>query len=253
MATPERTPVLFSAKEALLPRLEALRADQVSLRGSAKYGGLLTEATLSLLLPEHTVAEQKDLRHQNITFEFINAWSDSMILLLIFMNPELPKPMLDKLRQKYPREHLKKKLVDSLDPRSRPVTWTVLMCRLLYPDAPDLDAEDGIRDRLVDRIIKLPKVNRTNRGDAAEMVLIHPELKAEFQGHFLNCIEKFHTGELWNRFASILHPSPDIIREAFNLEVLYGDTFEGLDQQGRIVYKRRALSHRQPLPERLVG
>lgn len=250
MATPEGAPVLFSAKEALLPRLDALRADRKNLNQSGRIGLPIDLARLSLLLPEHTAAEQAALKQQEITLEAISNWGDHMVLLLIFKNSDLTKPLLDTLRQKFTREALKKGLVDSLDPRYRPSTWTVLMNRLLYPDAPDLDSEDGLRQRLVDRIIGLQKYNPTMQGDAADFVLIHPELKTQFQAHFIDLIAKFIQGELFDHLFSSSMSGSDSIREAFNLEVLYGDMFEGLDRQGKMKYKEKSLSTSKPLPER---
>lgn len=250
MATPESAPVLFSAEDALLPRLNALRADRLNLRESEKIVLPLAMATLSLLLPNHTAVEQADLRQQEVTLKLLNWSNDFMVLLLIYKLPELPKTLLDKLRQTFSRETLKKKLVDSLNPLFRPSTSTVLMSRLLYPDAPDLDSEDGLRDRLVASIIGLQKYNPSMQGDAAELVLIHPELKGEFQAYFLDCLDKYNQGKLYDHITRSTPLSSDIIMNAFYLEVLYGDTFEGLDRQGKMKYKQKSLGSTTALPER---
>lgn len=236
---------LFSAKEALFPWLNEWRAWRTELVPGEQLllPDILSE--LALLLPEHTQAEQAELRKIGTEVETKQLFSGKMMHWLMYADPELLEPVMKKLYQKYPRDELAAMYRSSLrNPERGPTPWMVVMNRVLYPDTPDLDIEDSSRNQLVEIIISWSNGQLFDSlREAALVVLLDPGLKPRLRPHFLKHLENFRDDYHDPK-------SSDAIRRAFALDVLFGDTFEGLDSQGKMMYMKKPLGTANALPER---
>lgn len=158
------------------------------------------------------------------------------------------------MRRTFPQDRLVEDHTKSLEHGMRPQVWRLLLGRVLYPEAEVFALTEA------DKRAHLAKIQEWLKGDpseddktkalrnAAQLVLLEPSLRGTFQPLCSEMKQKFE-----EKLPQVFENTCELVDMAFDLEIIYGETFDGLDELGHIRRKRPVLEKGKPLPERLIA
>lgn len=235
----ETAPVpLFSAKEFLESKAEVLRMDfKVIHLDSASEAVLL--AKLAILFPEgrRRIIDKTPSPFPTVRPEVTRQGSNLFLLAQQF--PETQNIM----REEWSVEALRRQFNQWLD------VWPLVLGRILYP-AEDWSVSEDTEKLLIGKIERLVKDDPRNNDYsasqvAAHLVLIDPKLKPIIQPLCKGILSRFKS-----RSQRIMGTADAMVNMAFDLEIIFGDTIDGLNKDGHLNIKSQKLMSTPGLPER---
>lgn len=241
----EQAPIpIFSAREALESHAPLLKTDaKVTNWPTYRLAGL--QAKLAVLIPTRaaTILDQSRTVFPKNTQEVTGKGSNLFLFAQQF--PETQAV----IRQAYSIESLRQAFALSLGVVVRPQVWPLVLGRILYPNE-DWSIEAESEKSVMDKIHRggATAADTQTLEAAAHLVLIDPKMKASVQTATRGYLPKFEAA-LQRIFAN----TEEIINAAFELEIIFGDTIQGLDKRGQLLMKQNGLSSGAALPDRLIA
>lgn len=245
LSRPEK-PSEFLGHDMVLPYVESMLSEVESQKRPQE--SLSVFALLAILVPEERsqiLSRAKSIKPRH-SLESIEPgdWDYHAFPFVLQEYPEILQAVSG--RKDFSLQRFKQ------DTRVDQLPGALIQARLLYPSQGPWVIHPTFQRRQEAAL----SVMANNPGWRAELVagiasLIHPELREKYQSFFSKSLrEGVYKHQLEAREGTPL----ERIERILGLEILFGETIQGLDQTGHLIRSfRTKLSRPTPLPERLIA